>query len=174
MSGHAILRRILALYEQVLGDLEHAEDPPPIDTLVDVTLTLQGYVQGYLETIEETYVFPRIERALPLTVATLRRQHSEAAQLTTDALVALRQRDLKRLYHALDTLILLYEVHTSWEDTDVMIAFRRTYGAREGLRLSKLFDRIESSVLGPHAEEQVLAQVKSAEEQLGILGPAFA
>jgi hemerythrin-like domain-containing protein len=174
LQEHGILRRILLVYEEFLGQLEHAEEHPSFSALIDTTTLLQGYVQGYHEVIEETYVFPIVEKipSMQSLVSTLRKQHVLARQMSTDVIVSARMVDLKRLTTTLDALILLYQAHTAWEDTDLTIAYRSILSREGSNHLIETFNRVELDLFGPGAEADVLVQITEIERAFDIHGPA--
>jgi hemerythrin-like domain-containing protein len=174
LQEHGILRRILLVYDEFLSQLESAETAPPIGAVIDTTTLLQSYVQGYHEVIEETYVFPVVEKipSMQGLVSTLRRQHALARQLSTDVIVSARMADLKRLTTTLDALVLLYQAHTAWEDTDLTIALRDVLTPEGSRELLGKIHRVERDVFGPRAEAHALTQIVEIERQFDVHGPA--
>lgn len=187
MQGHGVLRRILLVYEEVLRAMSPPEAPGEgesgpavvelIGGLVETTTLLQSYVQGYHERMEESYVFPRVEKfykgaGAAALVVTLRRQHVIAGRLSVDVLVAARMADLKKLHERLGSLVTLYHAHTTWEDTDLMSAFRQTLTRDLSNELAEKFCTIERRLFGSDAEAHILSQISNVEHRFGIYSPA--
>jgi hypothetical protein len=69
-------------------------------------------------------------------------------------------------------LILLYQAHTAWEDTDLTIAYRSILSREGSNHLIETFNRVELDLFGPGAEADVLVQITEIERAFDIHGPA--
>lgn len=156
MREHGALRRILLIYA--------AAAPKGDDASITACAKLvRAFVEDYHEHIEETYLFPRLEKGpLQPLVATLRAQHLAGRRLT-DQLLA-DPKDTK----AIDAFTRMYRPHAAFEDTIVFPAWKQVVGKKAYAELGETFEDIETKQLGKEGFEHVLAQIAQIEKNAGI------
>lgn len=156
MREHGALRRILLIYA--------AAAPKADDASISACAKLvRTFVEDYHEHIEETYLFPRLEKGpLQPLVATLRLQHLAGRRLT-DQLLA-NPKDTK----AIEQFTRMYQPHAAFEDTIVFPAWKKLVGKKEYDELGERFEDEETKQLGKEGFEHVLAQIAEIEKNAGI------
>ena len=94
MQEHALLDRVLLIYEEIARRLEDGSRLDP-DVLAQAARTIRQFIEQYHEELEEEQVFPRFEKAGPLAglVTVLLEQHAAGVPDRTDP----RLRDRRRL-----------------------------------------------------------------------------
>ena len=156
MREHGGLRRILLIYA--------AAGPKGDDASVTACAKLvRSFVEDYHEHLEETYIFPRLEKGpLESLVATLRLQH-QAGRRLTDQLLA-NPKDGA----ALAAFQKMYAPHAAFEDTLLFPAWKKAVGKKAYNELGEQFEDEETKQLGKQGFEHVLAQIAEIEKNVGI------
>ena len=156
MREHGGLRRILLIYA--------AAGPKGDDASVTACAKLvRSFVEDYHEHLEETYIFPRLEKGPHESlVATLRLQH-QAGRRLTDQLLA-NPKDGA----ALAAFQKMYAPHAAFEDTLLFPAWKKAVGKKAYNELGEQFEDIETKQLGKQGFEHVLAQIAEIEKNVGI------
>ena len=175
MQEHALLARILLIYEEVARRLEKEDCPDP-DILARAAGTIRRFVEQYHEKLEEEHVFPRFKEPSPLAglVKVLLEQH-KAGRVLTDRIIA---RSTSAAFGALGergdlvadlrAFIRMYRPHASREGSVLFPAFRGLLPAREFLDLGDEFEAREHEVLGAEGFEGQVGHVAELEKRLGI------
>jgi hemerythrin-like domain-containing protein len=175
MREHALLERILLIYEEGCARLEaRAEFDPAI--LARAGTIVRRYIEEHHERDEERHIFPRLEQvgACVELCATLRLQHRAGRRLTDvviglGSVAALRDPGARRqLTEAMRRFIRMYRPHAAQENTVVFAALRKAVWEAEYQRLRKVLEREERETLGEQACEQFLVEVHGLERALGI------
>ena len=85
MREHGVLRRVMFLYDEAAHRLDGGDDPP-LDALAAAAAIVKRGIEDYHEKLEESFVFPRLEKAKKLTTltATLRQQHAAGRNVTAE------------------------------------------------------------------------------------------
>jgi hemerythrin-like domain-containing protein len=175
MREHAVLGRILLIYERLLAPI-NAGQPFPADVLVTSTGIIRRFVEDYHEKLEEKYLFPRFEKAGRLVdlVKVLCRQH-EAGRHLTD--ITLEQAGLARagkpcdrgkLSESMLLFIRMYNPHKARESTVLFPALRAVVSPAEFNNLGEVFEDRERQLFGKSGFEGVVGQVAELEKTLGI------
>lgn len=181
MQEHALLERVLLVYEECLRRLEGRTEPAP-DLLSRSALIVRNFVEQYHEKLEEEHVFPRFEKAGKLTdlVAVLLEQHKSGRALTGRILSLATPAGFAgpdgrtELVGALRAFIRMYRPHASREGSVLFPAFRDLVPAKEFAALGDMFEKREHEVLGPEGFEGQVGVIAGLERQLGIYGlPQF-
>ncbi len=156
MREHGALRRILLVYA--------AAGPKGDDaSIVACAKLVRTFVEDYHERLEETYIFPRLEKGpLEGLVATLRTQHAAGRKLTDQILAAPKNPD------ALAAFSRMYTPHAAFEDTVLFPAWKKAVGAKAYDELGEKFEDEETKQLGKQGFEHVLAQIAAIEKNVGI------
>jgi len=178
MQEHALLERVLLVYEECLsclGRLGGRTEPAP-DILSRSALIVRNFVEQYHEKLEEEHVFPRFVKAGKLTdlVAVLLEQHKSGRALTDRILARATPAGFAdvaargSLTVALDRFISMYRPHASREGSVLFPAFRDLVPAEEFAALGGMFEKREHEILGPEGFEGQVGVVAGLEKQLGI------
>jgi hemerythrin-like domain-containing protein len=175
MQEHALLNRVLLIYEESIRRLTAGVDLDP-DVLKRAAQIIQVFVEQYHEKLEEDHVFPRFERAGQLTELTpvLRDQHA-AGRVVTQAVIdgstLVVFRDPTRrdgLVEQLRKFLRMYRPHEAREGTVLFPALRQLLPAAEFNDLGDMFERLEHQILGEEGFEGQVEIVAGLERQLGI------
>jgi hemerythrin-like domain-containing protein len=171
MQEHGVLERVLLVYEEVAARLETAKpfDPTLLVTSADI---VHRFVAEYHEKLEETFVFPRLERAGKEVqlVATLKDQHQKGRTLTDEirSSAAAAAGDGARLAGLLRSYVRMYRPHAAREETVLFPAFRKTLDRDGYHELGEQFEDREHSLFGEGGFEEMVAQVSKVEVALDI------
>jgi len=169
MREHGVLRRVMFIYDDAASRLESG-GKPPLDTLAAAAGIVRRVIEDYHEKLEETFIFPRMEKAKKLTdlTATLHRQH-EAGRAVTASIVKLCDgSDGKELGRLLRVFNRMYRPHAAREDTVLFPAFHDLVGEKAYRELGDQFEDEEKRKLGNEGFEGAVAQVAKLEEQSGL------
>jgi hemerythrin-like domain-containing protein len=175
MQEHALLDRVLLIYEEIGRRLQSADRPDP-DVLAQAAGTIRRFIEQYHEKLEEDNVFPRFEGPGPLAelVKTLRVQHA-AGRAMTERIIARATAsafsdpaERKGLQDDVLAFIRMYRPHAAREGSVLFPAFRELLPAKEFLDLGDRFEAKEHEVLGPEGFEGQVTRVAELERRLGI------
>ena len=175
MQEHALLNRVLLVYEEAIRRLEADKELDPV-VLKSSAQIIQHFVEQYHEKLEENYVFPRFEKAGKLLdlVKVLREQH-KAGRLLTQGIVSMSALSVfknppqrKKLSGFLSTFIRMYRPHETREGSVLFPAFRDLISPQDFQELGDMFERKEHELLGAEGFEGQVQRVSSIERQLGI------
>lgn len=174
MREHGVIRRDLEVYDELASRIEAAAAPPSADTLTAAVELMRHFAEGYHEKLEETQLFPRLEKKgllVPLC-ATLRAQHAVGRNLNQEILTLAKSwgEQPKRLEVAkrLRAFTRMYRPHAAREDTEAFIAFRKLLPPKELDALGDQFEDQEHELLGANGFEKALAEVERLEKALDI------
>jgi hemerythrin-like domain-containing protein len=175
MREHGVLRRILLVYEEAARRLS-AGDTAVLDVVAGAANVVRRFVEGYHEKLEESFVFPRLEKAGKLVELTmvLRVQHGAGRKVTDVIVEGARagrsaSADARRaLVEEIGRFIRMYRPHAAWEDTELFPVFRGLYSERELDKLGDRFEEQEHQLLGGGGFEGSLKDVRDLEAVLGI------
>jgi len=175
MQEHALLNRVLLVYEEAVRRLETNKELDP-DLLKNSAQIIQHFVEQYHEKLEEDYVFPRFEKAgkhLDL-VRVLREQH-KAGRLLTQNIISMSALSVfknplerKKLAGLLSTFIRMYRPHETREGSVLFPAFRDLISPQDFQKLGDMFEKKEHELLGAEGFEGQVQSVSIIERQLGI------
>ena len=174
MREHGVLRRILMIYDAALAQLPSHEQKAKA-AIANGALLVQRFVHNYHEKTEETYLFPRFQRAgkFVALVDTLKKQHERGRSLTQQILTLSRKpvlSSLDKLKLAADIFAFgkMYRPHAAREDTEVFPAFQKLVGQAEYERLGDLFEKREHQLFGEDGFAKAVASVGAMERELQI------
>jgi cytochrome c peroxidase len=175
MQEHALLSRVMLVYEEIVRRLENGGRLDP-DVLRRAALTVRHFVEQYHEKLEEEHVFPRFGKTGPLAdlVSVLLEQHRAGRVLTgrilerADALANKETGKRQELLDDIRAFIRMYRPHASREGSVLFPAFRGLLPAKEFLDLGDAFETKEHEVLGAEGFEGQVALVAELEKRLGI------
>lgn len=173
MRGHAILARVLLIYEATLRRLGQGEDIDPA-VLSRAAEICRDFVHRYLEKMEEDLVFVRFREGGRMVelVGTLSEQHAAGARLTDDILAKAaqaRSRDARQaLERNVQALSTMYRPHMAREATDVFPTLRHLVTAEQYAEIADRMALWERQVIGPHGLEMAGKNVAEVEAVIGI------
>jgi hemerythrin-like domain-containing protein len=139
MREHAVLHRLLLLYERIVARQSRGEEWPA-KTLAESARLIQRFVEEYHQKLEEDYVFPAFEKAGRDAdlVAVLRKQHDAATALTRvilkDASEPKDKADVKRLSRDIRVYVRMYLPHSAREGS---VLFPRSAHGRRAQRVRR-------------------------------------
>ena len=122
MREHAVLERLLLIYEKALAAGSRPADWP-MTQLAAATGLIRTFIEDYHEKLEENYIFPRFEKAGKLTdlTAVLLQQHQAGRQVTDAVLRQIKQAgslpDTQALASNLRAFLRMYRPHAAREST---------------------------------------------------------
>jgi hemerythrin-like domain-containing protein len=174
MREHGVLRRVLGIYEEAARRLSGGSQLPP-DVLPTTANIVRKFVEDYHERVEETEVFPRLQKAGQQTelVRILLVQHQAGRKLTAtilDGAKTATQAPPARaaVLEAIAAFARMYRPHAAREDTELFPAFQKLFTPAEFDRLGDRFEETEHKMLGSAGFEGTLKQVVQLEKALGI------
>lgn len=175
MREHGVLERVLLVYEDIAQRLAAAQ-PFPGDVLPTAAGLVRRFLEDYHGKLEEDFLFPRFEKAGQhvALVATLRAQHQRGRALTdeTKRLAApgahQKEPDRRRLAEVLLAFSRMYRPHAAREDTVLFPAFRSLVGQKTYAELGEQFEEREHALFGEHGFENIVAEVATLEQALGL------
>jgi hemerythrin-like domain-containing protein len=173
MREHGVLRRVLFLYDEAAHRLDQ-NVTPPLDALGAGAAIVRRVIEDYHEKLEESFVFPRLEKAKKLTALTaiLREQHAAGGSVTAEisrmAKGILADADRGKLAALLRAFNRMYRPHAAREDTVLFPAFHEMMGEKAWHELGEQFEDEERKKLGNQGFEGAVAEVAKLEEQFGM------
>jgi len=173
MRGHAILARVLLIYE---GGLRRANQGEDIDPAVFSRAgeIAKSFIHQHQEKMEEELVFARFKTAGRMVelVGVLANQHAAGAKLTDKILAAAPQARNKEPREALgrdvQALIAMYRPHMAREATDLFPTLRHLVTADEYAEMGQEMAKRERQVAGADGFEKIAKQVAEVEGVIGI------
>ncbi len=173
MREHAVLERLLLIYEKALSAGSRPADWP-MNQLADAVRLVRTFIEDYHEKLEEDYIFPRFEKAGQLTdlVAALRQQHEAGRRVTAAIVRQLGQAgslsDAQPLANSLTAFIRMYRPHAARESTILFPQIAAVISPKEYAEMGDRFEEIEHQKFGPAGFEGVVQKVGELEKSLGI------
>jgi hypothetical protein len=173
MRGHAILARVLLIYEGGMRRMGQGEDidPAVFNQAAEIT---RGFIHDHQEKMEEELVFTRFRtggRMVEL-VGVLANQHAAGRQLTERILAAAPQARNREPREAMGrdvhALIAMYRPHMAREATDLFPALRHLVTADEYADMADEMDKRERQAFGADGFEKTAKKVAEVEKVIGI------
>jgi hemerythrin-like domain-containing protein len=175
MREHGALNRILLIYDDYRRKLAGNEgfDPEPLHQSATI---VRHFVEEYHEKLEETYLFPRFQKAGKLVdlVSVLLQQHQAGRVLTSQIESLAVTATIKdstarqRLKDALHAFTRMYRPHEAREDTVLFPAFRKLVSPHEYASLGEDFEKKEDEMFGEEGFFKVVDQIAGVEKKLGL------
>jgi hemerythrin-like domain-containing protein len=173
MRGHAILARVLLVYESGLRRAGQGEDIDPA-VFSRAAEIAKAFIHDHQEKLEEELVFAQFKKAGRMVelVGVLANQHAAGAKLTEKILAAAPQARNKEPREAMgrdvQALIAMYRPHMAREATDLFPTLRQLVTADEYAEMGEEMAKRERQVLGADGFEKVAKQVAEVEKVIGI------
>jgi hypothetical protein len=173
MRGHAILARVLLIYEGGMRRMGQGEDIDPAVFSQAGEIT-RGFIHDHQEKMEEELVFTRFKtggRMVEL-VGVLANQHEAGRKLTERILAAAPQARNREPREAMgrdvQALIAMYRPHMAREATDLFPALRHLVTADEYADMADEMDKRERQAFGADGFEKTAKKVAEVEKVIGI------
>jgi Hemerythrin HHE cation binding domain len=173
MRGHAILARVLLIYEGGMRRMGQGEDIDPAIYSQAAGIT-KAFIHDHQEKMEEELVFTRFKtggRMVEL-VGVLANQHQAGSKLTERILAAApqaRNREPREtMGRDIQALIAMYRPHMAREATDLFPALRHLVTADEYADMVDEMDKRERQAFGADGFEKTAKKVADVEKVIGI------
>jgi len=175
MNEHGVLKRVLLIYQEAVNRITAGQEPPA-QAIHDGAQIIHDFIESFHESLEETYVFPRLAAAgqLTSTIDTLLVQHARGRQITQLLLADANPTGLAssairaRVNSALAMFIRMYQPHEAREDTIIFPAYRTLLTASELGHIGTTFAALQSQQFGPNGFADTVNTVATIEQSLGI------
>jgi hemerythrin-like domain-containing protein len=169
MQEHGILERVMLIYDEGAARIDRNEQLDAAAISGSAQL-VQRFIEGYHEKNEESFVFPRMQKANVEVdlVATLLRQHQAGRKLTASILDLTKGRLSGELAAALRAFVRMYRPHAAREETVLIPSFRALVGRHGYEELGEQFEEDEHKRFGAHGFEDAVKEVSRLEAALGI------
>lgn len=173
MRGHAILARVLLIYENGLRRAGQGEDIDPA-VFTRAAEIAKRFIHDHQEKVEEELVFARFKKAGRMVelVGVLAGQHAAGAKLTDRILAAAPQARSREPREAMgrdvQVLVAMYRPHMAREATDIFPTLRHLVTAEEYAEIADEMMKRERQAVGADGFEKVAKQVAEVEQVIGI------
>jgi hemerythrin-like domain-containing protein len=175
MQEHAVLERVLLIYEEGGRRLEAGQDVAP-EVLAHAGRIVRHYIEDHHERDEEQHIFPRLERVGVEVglIHTLLAQHAAGRKLTTEIIslstaAGVRDSgDRVRLVQVMRQFIRMYRPHAARENTVLFPAFRKALSQPEYDALRESLERSEEETFGGQYFDTIMAEVVQLEAAFEI------
>lgn len=173
MRGHAILARVLLVYEGGLRRAGQGEDIDPAVFVQSAEIT-KSFIHDHQEKMEDELVFPRFKTAGRMIglVGVLSTQHAAGRKLTERILAAAPQARNKEPREAMgrdiQALIAMYRPHMAREATDLFPTLRHLVTADEYHEVADEMAKRERQALGADGFEKTAKTMAEVEKVIGI------
>jgi len=173
MREHAVLDRIMLIYESGLRRANQGEDIDPAVFVQSATI-VRDFVHDYHEKSEEELVFARFKKGGRMVelVNVLIAQHGAGRKLTERILAAAPQARSREPREAMgrdvQAFITMYRPHTAREDTDIFPTLRQLVNGQEYDEISEELEKRERQAFGADGFEKIAKKVAEVEKVIGI------
>jgi len=173
MREHAILDRVLLIYEGGIRRLGQGEDIDPAVFSQSAGI-VRDFIHDYHETSEEELIFPRFKTAGRMIelVNVLIIQHAAGRKLTERILAAAPQARSREPREAMgrdiQAFITLYRPHAAREETDLFPTLRQLVTADEYGDVAEEMEKKERQAFGADGFEKIAKKVAEIETTIGI------
>ena len=173
MRGHAILARVLLIYESGMRRMGQGEDIDPA-VFNQAAEIARGFIHDHQEKMEEELVFTRFKtggRMVDL-VGVLALQHEAGRKLTERILAAAPQARNREPREAMgrdiQAQLAMYRPHMAREATDLFPTLRHLVTADEYADMADEMDKRERQAFGADGFEKIAKKVAEVEKVIGI------
>src|SRR5580704_17129105 len=173
MRGHAILARVLLVYEAGMRRMGQGEDIDPAVYSQAAEIT-KAFIHDHQEKMEEELVFTRFKtggRMVEL-VGVVANQHQAGRKLTERVLAAApqaRNRESRvAMGRDIQALIAMYRPHMVREATDLFPTLRHLVTADEYADMADDMEKRERQAFGADGFEKTVKKVAEVEKVIGI------
>lgn len=173
MREHAVLDRVMLVYESGLRRLGHGEDIDPA-VFGRAAEIAQAFTHDYHEKAEEELVFPVFRKAGRMVelVNVLTAQHQAGRRLTERIRAAAPQARVREAREAMgrdiQAFVAMYRPHEAREATDLFPTLRHLVTDADYWALAGDMEKRERQVFGADGFEKVVKKVAEIEALIGI------
>ena len=173
MREHAVLDRLMLVYENGMRRLGQGEDIDPAVFVRSATI-VRDFIHNYHEKSEEELVFPRFKTAGRMVelVNVLVTQHGAGRKLTERILAAAPQARTREPREAMgrdiQAFIAMYRPHTAREETDVFPTLRQLVTGDEYDGIAEELEKRERQAFGADGFEKIAKKVAEVETVIGV------
>jgi hemerythrin-like domain-containing protein len=173
MREHAVLDRLMLVYEHGMRRLGQGEDIDPAVFVQSATI-VRDFIHNYHEKSEEELVFPRFKTAGRMVelVAVLVNQHGAGRKLTERILAGApqaRSRDPREaMGRDIQAFIAMYRPHGAREETDVFPTLRQLVTGDEYDGIAEDLEKRERQAFGADGFEKIAKKVAEVETVIGV------
>jgi hemerythrin-like domain-containing protein len=172
MREHGVLNRILLIYDESIRRIQGNDKNAPFDPdiVTRSAALIKKFIEDYHEKLEESYLFPRFEKAGKHVdlVRTLRAQHAAGRTVTDRILASVKANDLQTTSASLAAFVRMYRPHEAREDTVLFPALHEIVSKHEYDALGDQFESIERKTFGGDGFDMAVDQVTELEKKIGI------
>jgi hemerythrin-like domain-containing protein len=175
MREHGVLRRCLLVYQESVTKLRSNAAAVPPDALQKTATLFRNFGEDYHEKkLEETYIFPAIQKAGGAAtgyLGVLSAQHQRGREITDYIVSATNSGKLSNAREfalALEAFARMYEHHAAVEDTIIFPAWKQTMTKDELDKMSDDFEEIEQKQFGKDGYEDAVKRIAEIEASLGL------
>lgn len=173
MREHAVLDRIMLIYESGMRRLGQGEDIDPA-VFVQSAGIVRDFIHDYHEKSEEELIFPRFKKAGRMVdlVNILVSQHDAGRKLTERILAAAPQARSREPREAMgrdiQAFIAMYRPHEAREETDLFPTLRHLVTGEAYEEISDEMEKRERQAFGADGFERTAKKVAEVETVIGI------
>jgi hemerythrin-like domain-containing protein len=173
MRGHAILARVLLIYEGGVRRMGQGEDIDPA-VFSQAAEIAKAFIHDHQEKMEEELVFTRFKTAGRMVelVGVLANQHEAGRKLTERIAAAapqVRNREPREaMGRDVQAQIAMYRPHMAREATDLFPALRHLVTADEYAAMADEMDKRERQAFGADGFEKIAKKMADVEKVIGI------
>jgi hemerythrin-like domain-containing protein len=173
MREHAVLDRLMLIYENGLRRANQGEDIDPAVFVQSATI-VRDFIHDYHEKSEEELVFPRFKKAGRMVelVNVLMIQHGAGRRLTERILAVAPQARTREPREAMgrdiQAFITMYRPHEARESTDLFPTLRELVTGEEFEEIGDEMEKRERQKFGADGFEMMAKKVAEVEKVIGL------
>jgi hemerythrin-like domain-containing protein len=173
MMEHALLNRILLIYDEIVDRLKNKKEFYANIILVAAYI-IRSFIEDYHEKIEEQYIFPVLLKHNKHNdlINELTEQHKIGRRLTDQIIILsmIEPNDINSVMLAdfIERFVQMYRYHETREETIIFPQFKELVTKKEYDRYEEFFDKTEDELFGPDAYEKNLKIIERLEQMLDI------
>jgi hemerythrin-like domain-containing protein len=173
MREHAVLERVMLIYENGLRRANQGEDIDPA-VFVQAATIVRDFIHDYHEKSEEELVFPQFKQSGRMVelVNVLLVQHGAARKLTERILAAAPQARSREPREAMgrdiQAFITMYRPHAAREATDLFPTLRQLVTGERYEEIALEMEKREREKFGADGFEAMAKKVAEVEKVIGV------
>src|SRR5262249_27152744 len=173
MREHAVLDRVMLIYENGLRRANQGEDIDPAVFVQSATI-VRDFIHDYHEKSEEELIFPRFKKAGRMVelVNVLLVQHGAGRKLTERILAGAPQARTREPREAMgrdiQAFITMYRPHEARESTDLFPTLRELVTGEEFEEIGDEMEKRERQKFGADGFEKMAKKVAEVEKVIGL------
>ena len=172
---HGVLRRALAILEEIRGGMDARMDLPP-EIIAGTVEVVRLFIVGHHQQLEESRIYSVFDAANKMSGLTgvLREQHAAASRLTQNLkglCPGFSAKDLEKrrtMGSTIHQFCRMYRAHADREDTVLFPLLRRSMLPKAYAELSMAFVQAETGFLGKNGFDETIQKLTEYENILGI------